>query len=201
MERLLSLEPGQPLLNLKVPLKVEQDVHRLAGAFLRELHDLPFTDDDPLPLSDAFSMRLDAWSLRAAGLLPRTIISNAVSAAREVLPQLTHMTRVPCHRDFTPRNWLTDEAGGLTVIDFEHSRPDLHLIDFERLYTGLWRSRPDLQEAFESGYGTELDAEQRWLLNGLAALGGLSTVAWAREHGDARFEAHGRDVLTWLGLA
>ena len=198
---LLSLERGEPVQEVGLSARAELSVHERAGEFLARLHALPIAADDPLTLDEAFRMRVEAWSARADGLLPERVIRNAVALAHEALPALAVMTRVACHRDFTPRNWLIDEAGTLTVIDFEHSRPDLHLVDFERLFTGLWRSRPELREAFLSGYGTDLSGDRTVVLRGVAALGGLSTVVWAREHGDARFEEHGRDVLSWLGLS
>ena len=87
------------------------------------------------------------------------------------------------------------------MTDFEHARPDLYLNDFERLQVGLWRRRPDLREAFQDGYGRVLTDAEREVLTRTAALGALSTVVWAREHGDAEFEAHGWETLEWLGLA
>ena len=197
----VRLERGEPVQEVGLSARAELSVHERAGEFLARLHALPIAADDPLTLDEAFRMRVEAWSARADGLLPERVIRNAVALAHEALPALAVMTRVACHRDFTPRNWLIDEAGTLTVIDFEHSRPDLHLVDFERLFTGLWRSRPELREAFLSGYGTDLSGDRTVVLRGVAALGGLSTVVWAREHGDARFEEHGRDVLSWLGLS
>jgi len=198
---LLSDQPGDLLESVSLDRAAELSAHALAGRFLAALHALELPQADPLPLSEAYLQRLAAWCERATGKVPPGIISSVQTAVHEVVPLLQQRNRAACHRDFTPRNWLVTTTGRLTVIDFEHSRPDLPLIDFERMYCGLWRKRPDLQEAFLSGYGRPLTAEDETLLRGTAALGGLSTIVWARQHGDPEFEAHGWDVLDWFGLA
>jgi Ser/Thr protein kinase RdoA (MazF antagonist) len=55
--------------------------------------------------------------------------------------------------DFTPRNLLCDAQGGVSMIDFEHARYDLAARDLVRLSDRVWRGRPDLPDAFFTGYG------------------------------------------------
>lgn len=198
---LFAFEEGALVQDLALTTEHERQVHRRAGAYLAGLHGLDVQDADPVPLADAFRQRLDAWAERARGTVPEPVIADVRAAATEALPGLRRVARRACHRDYTPRNWLLSPAGELVVIDFEHARPDLYLNDFERLHTDLWRRRPDLREAFLAGYGRELTSEELELLRRTAALGALSTVVWAREHGDAAFEAHGWRTLAWLGLA
>ena len=82
------------------------------------------------------------------------------------------------------------------VIDFEHSRPDFWLFDVEKLVTEVGGT--GLEAAFWQGYGALLtDAETR-VLERYSALNALSTVVWAREHGDEAFEADGRRRLSDL---
>lgn len=197
---LFAFEPGRLVQDLTLEPAAERDVHRRAGAYLAALHELEITDDDPLTLSAAFRKRLESWSGRARGILASTVIADVAARAAEALPALEREARRACHRDYTPRNWLLSPAGELLIIDFEHARPDLYLNDFERLYVGLWRNRPDLREAFLEGYGRTLTEHELELLSRTAALGALSTVVWAREHGDEEFEAHGWRTLEWLGL-
>ena len=84
----------------------------------------------------------------------------------------------------------------LSVIDFEHSRPDFWPFDVEKLLTEVGGT--GLEAAFWQGYGTSLtDAETR-VLERYSALNALSTVVWAREHGDEAFEADGRRRLAEL---
>lgn len=203
---LLGWVEGRPASGLNLAPGEERSLHERAGAFLRELHRLEVEDDDPLPLARAFEARLKSWSERVSGLLNERTIAAVVGEASAALPFIAGAVRVPCHRDFTPRNWLVGSAGvpdtaPLTVIDFEHSMPDLYLTDLQRLWAGTWRLRPDLREAFLTGYGRDLSDEEETALRRISALWALSTVGWAREHADAEFERLGRDTLEWLGLA
>lgn len=211
---LLSWEPGELLESSELPRPLENSSHRRAGRFLRALHDLPVRDDDGLPLAEAYQARLASWARRTAGVVEDTVIDAVVAEAALALPFIETCSRVPCHRDFTPRNWLVhvlepnahsqvgnaDAHTSLVVIDFEHARPDLYLVDLQRLWVGLWRRRPDLRASFLEGYGRQLTADEERALRQVSALWALSTVGWAREHGDSEFEHFGREVLEWLGL-
>lgn len=197
----VSWEAGEVIENASIGRRAALALHRSAGAFLRALHDLPYADEDPVTPRAAYAARLEAWSERARGVVPSSVTANVAYALGEALPSLEGASRVRCHRDFTPGNWLAADDGALVVIDFEHARPDLWLADLVRLWTGPWRSQPALREAFLAGYGRDLRDDEEETLRRLAALFALSTVVWAREHGDGAFEAHGREVLRWLGLA
>jgi aminoglycoside phosphotransferase len=200
---LLGEVPGVPLARVAVPVPAERTLHRLAAEFLRQLHELPIADDDPLPLAEGYAERLRAARERSRGLLPKASIDAVAARMEEALPALAGLRRVPCHRDFTPRNWLVDPGAPdrLAVIDFEHARPDLGLADLERLWSGVWPERPDLEEAFLAGYGRGLGDDERELIERVAALAAMTTVVWAHEHGDREFEAAGRATLVRLGLA
>lgn len=197
----LSWEPGVVLEGASPDRGGELRLRQRAGAFLRALHDLPYRDVDPVAPAAAYAARLDAWSQRSRGVVPEAVVASVRASVEEALPLLAVASRVPCHRDYTPRNWLVAEDGALVVVDLEHARPDLRLADLERLWSGEWRRDPALREAFLAGYGRELTADEEGTLRRLSALGALSTVAWAREHGDVAFEERGWDVLRWLGLA
>lgn len=84
------------------------------------------------------------------------------------------------------------------MIDFEHSRPDLWFLDLQRLWTDLWLERPDLRNAFLTGYGRYRSEDEEELLKRLAALEALTTVVWAREHSDCAIEEQGRRTLDRL---
>src|SRR5690625_4103198 len=200
---LFSFEPGVLLESPEGRLLAEGDrldVFRRAGVFLRLLHDLPMEDDDPVPLAQAFAMRAESWSKRAEEIVPEGVRTWVALQLQETLPLLRNRKRVPTHRDFTPRNWLlAPDTGMLTVIDFEHSRLDLLVGDFERVWAGYWPRDPAGREAFLTGYGRVLSGEEEELLAGISALGGLTTVVWAREHDDRRFEREGWQLLARLG--
>lgn len=173
-------------------LDVTTSAHAAVGRLIRALHELPVDDGDPLPLLDAVTARLDAWHDRAGDVLTpaerdglRRLASRreAFAAAR----------RVPCHRDFTPDNWLL-EGTGLYVLDFEHARLDVAEADLVKLRADVWAASPALEAAFLAGYGP-LDGDARARLDVLLALHAVATLAWAERHADAAFRALGRRAL------
>ncbi len=192
---LLSALPGQVLESL--PDAPQTEAYRQAGALLNKLHTLPCQDDNPLTLEGALEERLAVWSQRGKGVVGEATMDWVRGRALEALPHLASQRRVPCHRDYTARNWLWRE-NQLFIIDFEHARPDLWLLDLQRLWSGVWPERPDLRKAFMSGYGRELGAEEAALLSRLAALEAMTTVIWAHEHEDEPFEAYGWRTLERL---
>ena len=192
---LLSVLEGDGVEGVARPLAEELDLHRQAGAFLRVLHAAEVRDEDPLPLAEAAARRLEAWLPRAG--LTGDEVRLARAAVGEGEP-LRGARRVPCHRDFQPRNWLA--AGGpegprLGVLDFEHARPDHPLFDLVKLVHGAWRGRHDRRAAFLEGYGSTPDERE---LRVVSALHGVATAAWGREHGDPAYRAEGRRVLAEL---
>lgn len=195
---LLSALPGSLAVHALLTPRQGLEVYRRAGAFLRALHALPFGDDDPLPLGEAYRQRAKAWLARAEGLVADPLVAWVGGRAGEAAGLLDTLgaARVPCHRDFTARNWLVATGAGavrLAVIDFEHARPDFWLFDTEKLCAEV--TATPLEAAFWQGYGrAPTDAERR-VLEAHGALAALSTVVWAREHGDAAFEAQGRAQL------
>jgi hypothetical protein len=194
---LMSACPGARVDAQERPRATLLQVHEAAGAWLQRLHRLPFVDDDPLPLEEAVLARLEGWSRRAAGrLAPETL---RWASARVGDADLAGVLRVPCHRDFGPRNWLWDDTAGLCVIDFEHAQPDVWCVDVNRLVDEPWHADPGLEDAFWAGYGRRPDAHERSLGDAMRLLYAVGTVAWGAEHGDAPFEAQGRAVLRRLG--
>lgn len=198
---LVSALPGTLLERAPLTPSQSLEAYRQAGAFLRALHALPFRDDDPFSLAEATRHRAWAWLRRAEGAVKQDLIAWVGKQAAEVAETLTkHGTvRVPCHRDYTPRNWLVEISGKrirLSVIDFEHSRPDFWLFDTERLAASGWSEASE--RAFWAGYGRTLTPDEQSLLEKHSALTALSTVVWAREHHDTNFEAQGWAQLTRL---
>lgn len=194
---LLSALPGTPLQNQQLDNATEQEAHHQAGQLLARLHKQPIGKDTQPTPDETFAKRLEAWRPRAEGILDDEAINWISDRLQEALPFLRSLHRVPCHRDYTPRNWLWNEDK-LTVIDFEHSRPDLWFLDIERLWRDQWLKHPQLREAFLSGYGRELTPDEESTLERLAALGALTTIVWAHEHNDQAFESQGRNTLNRL---
>lgn len=208
---LLERIDGRPLARASLPPRTERAAHRRAAAWLRELHALPFRDDDPKSLADAYRARLGAWIVRS-GRVGLAVEGHSPPAAgvelagwltgrlERTLPRLEDAVRVPCHRDWEPRNWLVDDEGvWVAAIDFEHARPDHPLADLSRLAAYVWPGRPDLKAACEEGWGTPWDDRDLEAIVAFAALDAAQRLFWARDHGDVRLLESAIAALTALG--
>jgi hypothetical protein len=173
----------------------EQAIQRSAGVLLREFHD----GQTGLPCSDCGMAKVEEFDrLRplAVGLLSQRELEFARSKVA-ALDGMPCPGLVPCHRDYTPRNWLIDE-GALYVVDFEWCRMDLWISDLARLHLGVWANRPDLREAFLSGYGLHLSDADREILHGCAVVTAVWLLIKARETRQASFEDASREALLRL---
>jgi Phosphotransferase enzyme family len=122
----------------------EQALQREAGVLLRRFHDA----QPPLPWDDWGAAKIaefDGLMPMASQLLGKRDLALA-RAEVEALSGLPCPGQVPCHRDYTPRNWLVKD-GIQYVIDFEHARLDVWLADLARLHLGIWPDRPDLKHS------------------------------------------------------
>ena len=193
---LLSALPGELAQNIALSGAELARVHRQAGAFLKTFHQAGGPDEDEVTLRAAVEMRLNAWLKRVAPVVPKADIEFTRTVMTEALPYLCGKTRVPCHRDYTGRNWLVygDE---FYVIDFEHSKMDFYLHDFGRLFREGWRFDEGLETAFFEGYGGTLDDDARRYMTSRALFSAATTIGWAREHGDRAFENVGWEQLEY----
>ncbi len=171
-------------------------VHEQAGRLTRRLHDAdpPVLDDGILA---ATVHSLERWIERGRGLLAE----EDIAFARDRVAPLTGfgpVPTVPCHMDNQPRNWLVDDAGTVSLIDFGASKREVWIRDLQRMYFQQWQGRPDLRDAFYTGYGRTPTAADLAMLSCYLAKNALSTVVWAHEHGNPDFERHGRRVLSEL---
>jgi len=166
-------------------------VHHAAGRFLAALHRLAIVDDDPLPLADALARRTRTW-LRRAELEPELVRTVEQHGPRPEL--FTDARRVPCHRDFAPRNWLWD-GEALAIVDFEHARLDLALVDLAKLCVESWQRRPDCAVEFFRGYGRRLTGIEHQRLRAVVVLHAVASLAWGRERGDSDHVLEGRNAL------
>jgi Ser/Thr protein kinase RdoA (MazF antagonist) len=184
-------QPGRPA----AEQTAETAIHRAAGQILRRLHDA----QPAIPWPDFGADKIAQFNgLRpvVAALLTR----RQLESARTEIARLTNIpapVQVPCHHDYTPRNWLV-HGGAVHVFDFEWSGPDAWVADFARLHLGIWPTRPDLREAFLQGYGRHLGAADRVALRGCAVLTGVWLVSKAHETGQPSFEDRCRTALLRL---
>ena len=103
---------------------------------------------------------------------------------------------VPCHRDYSPANWLVTADGVWAgVIDFEFAQLDVRVTDFSRYPNWEWIRRLELLVAFFDGYGRSLtpkEEQQQLVTRTSYALG---TISWGREHSYDGFVEEGRQAL------
>jgi thiamine kinase-like enzyme len=122
---------------------------------------------------------------------------DAVRGRLQDLDSLGRVQLAPCHLDFSPRNWLVEDAL-VNVIDFEWVALDYWACDLGRLYVGPWRGHPELQDAFLDGYGRRLEVQDLAVLQANAALTAVRLIVWANEHGESTFAMNCRENLNWL---
>ena len=191
--------PASEISEPAVDRSAERDVQREAGRILRRLHGarpgVPWPDFAAVKIG-----QFDRLKPAAAALLePRTLDLAGVEIA--ALADIPAPAQVPCHHDFTPRNWLV-RHGALYVIDFEWSGLDARVADLARLHLGVWASRPDLREAFLDGYGQELSPADHEILHGCAVLTAVWLLVKAHETRQPSFEDASRmSLLRILGQA
>jgi Ser/Thr protein kinase RdoA (MazF antagonist) len=174
----------------------EPSVHKQAGHLTRLLHDAapPVLDHQILA---ATVESLENWIERGRDLLS----DDEIDFARDRVSPLVAfgaVPTVPCHLDNQPRNWLVDDGGAVSMIDFGGCRRDVWIRDLQRMYFQQWQGRPDLRDAFYAGYGRWPSADDLGMLRCYLAKHALSTIVWAHQYGDPEFEQHGRRVLAEL---
>ena len=101
------------------------------------------------------------------------------------------------HRDYSPRNWMTDANGNLTaVIDFEHARWDVRAADLNRWWDTDFVRKPHLAESFFDGYAGGMPDENLLAqIRALRLLGAAGGVVWATRVGDTAFAQTNREAL------
>lgn len=196
----LSALPGRVVRGLPLEPTEEQRVHRLAGDLLRRWH------DTPEPINDRELQRImasvTAQADEAAVILDR--LGDELSPAerdlvRDAARDLPDLARVlPLafrHGDYSPRNWLWDEAGHHSLIDFEESAPGFAVEDLVWLCGAAWPTRPDLREAFLTGYGRLLSSTEQRALVLLTARLGVSYLSTGLTKSDTVLIDRGSTVL------
>ncbi|MGA8113967.1 MAG: aminoglycoside phosphotransferase family protein [Actinocatenispora sp.] len=169
------------------------DEYRQAGELIRRLHGAEATAPDPeYPARAAESV--DRWVRRLPGIVDDGTL-DFVRAQITLMTSLEPVRRGPVHDDNQPRNWMTDSAGVVRLIDFGKAKTDVQLRDFERMQHNEWRTGPELRDAFFDGYGRTLTRNEERMLSCVGAVSAVTTVLWARAHSDDAFEQQGWRVL------
>jgi hypothetical protein len=169
---------------------------RDAGALLRRLHeseDCGRCDD----LRAEKEQELEEWLTRGGDLLDRGERQIA-RAAVAGLHGCAAPPSVPCHRDYTPRNWVV--AGGrVHVLDFEEMQPDAWVVDLGRMAVNWWRDQPETMDAVLAGYGRPLGSDDVELMRRCHVVTTVRLIVLAARYGKREFGEAMRRDLTYLG--
>lgn len=198
----LSALAGRVVRGLPLGQSEEQEVHRLAGNVLRRWHDVPE------PISDHEHERIMAsvqTQADEATVILERIGDQLAPAERDLvrdvardLPDLTQsLPLVYRHGDYSPRNWLWNPAppGQYGLIDFEESAPGLAVEDLVWLCGAAWPTRPDLRDAFLTGFGRLLSPTEQRALVLLTVRLGASYLSTGLTKTDTVLIERGRTVL------
>ncbi|WP_235531487.1 phosphotransferase [Phycicoccus sp. Soil748] len=158
--------------------------YRQAGKLLALLHRQGGTTDEGHEARE--NRRTLAWLDS-----PHRIAGDVVARLRRLVASwpTPSTTLVPTHGDWQPRNWLVDDDGVVSIIDFGRAALRPAMTDLARLQVQQFRGRPDLERAFLEGYGADPREPGAWHRTLLREA--VSTAAWAHQVGDEEFEAQG----------
>ena len=163
------------------------ETYAQAGELLARFHrQASRRDEDYERSADARTLRwLDG---------PHTIAADVEARLRaEVARSPSPSTvLVPTHGDWQPRNWL-QHRGRVKAIDFGRADWRPAESDFARLASQQFAGRPDLEEAFVEGYGSDPRDPAAWRRTQLREA--VGTACWAHQVGDASFEAQGHRMI------
>lgn len=190
--------PGEPLESATVDEAMDTRAYEMAGSSARSFHEIPVAlgkrIEDPVEFA---AKRLELVIELARGLVDEKTLEWVVSIASDLsIFEDEHL--VPCHRDYSPRNWLVSvEHGTLrwSLIDFERSKLDFKYMDFQRMWDDHWVDRPDRRKAFFQGYGRTLTSVEERKLKITVLLNRLGTIRWGIDNGDLDFANRARQTL------
>ena len=192
---LLTALPGKPADSIAPFTQEELAAHRGAGRLLHHFHEAqpPRLDTH---IGPELAQRLRGWIDRADGLLSASERRTLQRHAR-ALDTAGPLETTVCHLDFQPRNWAL-HRGTVHLLDFEHTRVDVRVRDLTRLHYRHWARRPELREAFFTGYGRELTNPECEILRHFGAIEATTSLVRAQDTEDNDLAAHGRRVLSQL---
>ncbi|WP_445525419.1 phosphotransferase [Streptomyces cyslabdanicus] len=205
----LTAVPGRPLHGALLTPRQERALFHRIGALARRIHQ----SSPPRPAPAGSGPTIAKADRHLAGAQSH-LKPGDEEFVRELVRQAENLQLldwVETHGDFQLRNILyaTETASEDTacergdaddlvaVIDFERSEPGPAVRDLVRL-SDAWDGRPDLFEAFLSGYGRHLTAAEEARLVIDTALDAVSGIAYGTAHGDPELIERGRRTLTRL---
>lgn len=162
--------PGRVVRDLPLETGIELRLHEDAGRLLRRWHDA----SDPGTHADRAAVHADMQEqAREAADCVKDIATHLTAAQRtlveaaskELADLAAPLPLVYRHGDYATRNWLYDQATGRHgLIDFQAAAHGVAASEFVWLFGALWSLRPDLREAYFTGYGRPLTPDEDRLL-------------------------------------
>nr|BEK71416.1 aminoglycoside phosphotransferase family protein [Kitasatospora purpeofusca] len=172
--------PGHVVRGLTLPADTELRLYEDAGGLLRRWHDAsaPATDADRAAvradLEEQAQEAADCLDPLAPHLAPDRL-ALVEAAAKELVGLAEQLPLVFRHGDYETRNWLYDESTGRHgLIDFSTAAHGIAAAEFVWLFGAVWTERPELREAYFTGYGRPLTADEDRLLQLLTVRLGAS---------------------------
>ncbi|MFC8716563.1 aminoglycoside phosphotransferase family protein [Kitasatospora sp. NPDC057198] len=193
--------PGRVVRDLPLERGVELQLNEDAGRLLRRWHDHADTgtDSDRAAVQEtmgAYAREAAECREALAGRVPDDVLALVGAAAAEIPDLADRLPLLFLHGDYATRNWLIDSPTGRhALIDFEQARYGLVVEEFVWLRGALWPERPDLHEAFFTGYGRPLDAVEERLLLLLTVRLGASYLRTGLREGRADLQERGHLAL------
>lgn len=172
----------------------ERRVWKLAGAWLRSLHQLPVHDDDTLTFAQAMLARLNASIDAAKPHLDAAVLDQVKTLTDDLKHErIQGGVRVFAHRDYRPRNWFVQRDGKFYALDFEHARMDFTEWDLVRMIP-YWKESPAMRRAFLSGYRDPRQDLRDARLRAAHMVSAIQTIAWGVAHEHDAYVKSGRDL-------
>lgn len=199
----LTVVPGRPLHGMSFMPGREREIFRRIGVLARRIHQT--SAPQPAPAGSGPTLVKTDRHLAAARthMAPgdEEFVRSLVRQAESLKP----LEWVETHGDFQLRNVLfaddlasgADDGGFLGVIDLERSEPGPAVRDLVRL-ADAWAGRPDLFDAFLTGYGRALTGAEEACLVINMALDSVSGIAYGADQGDPELVERGRRTLARL---
>ncbi|WP_112136092.1 phosphotransferase enzyme family protein [Glycomyces dulcitolivorans] len=194
-ERLLLLTwlPGRKGTEIEAGSEAELNLHHQAGHCLSRLHRASSTGISRT-IGPQLADRLQHWRVRVDHHLILTTVQRQRIDANVRYLAATPMATSICHLDFQPRNWLLDHRA-FHLLDFEHLRRDARIRDLARSWWRHWYDRPDLKDAFLTGYEVPLGDTDRRLLDAFGCYEALTAISRGHETESGELYDFGRNLL------
>ncbi|MEV0536312.1 aminoglycoside phosphotransferase family protein [Kitasatospora sp. NPDC050463] len=177
---LISPLPGRVVRDLPLATSTELSLYEDAGRLLRCWHDAsaPGTEADRAAVRSDLEDQAQEAADCLEPLAPRLAddrLALVEAASTDLAGLAEQLPLVYRHGDYETRNWLYDQdTGRHGLIDFSTAAHGVAAAEFVWLFGAVWPNRPDLRDAYFTGYGRLLTGDEDRLLQLLTVRLGAS---------------------------